>query len=73
MNTTIQFTIISTAFISYPMLVAAYIKGGGSQAKFVGKIDLEIGVYQKTPPIGGTFGRVSESPRPSGSELRARP
>ena len=42
--------------------------------KFFGKVDLEIiGVYQKAPPIGGTFGEVSESPRLSGSARRARP
>ena len=43
------------------------------QPKFFGKVILEILVDQKAPPIGGTFGEVSESPRPSGSELRARP
>ena len=26
--------------------------GGGVQPKFLGKLGLEIGVYQKTPPIG---------------------
>ena len=27
----------------------------------MGKFGLEIGVYQKTSPIGGSFGEVSES------------
>ena len=31
------------------------------QPKFVGKLGLEIWVYQKAPPIGGNFGEVSES------------
>ena len=35
----------------------------GVQPKFLGKLVLEIGVYQKAPPIGGTFGEVSESLR----------
>ena len=46
---------------------------GGVHPKFLGKLDLEIGVYQKAPPIGGTLGEVSESPRLSGSARRPRP
>ena len=46
---------------------------GRVHPKFLGKLDFEIGVYQKAPPIGGTFGEVSESPRLSGSARRARP
>ena len=34
----------------------------GVQPKFLGKLGLEIGVYQqKTTHIGGSFGEVSES------------
>ena len=46
---------------------------GGVHPKFLGILDFEIGVYQKAPPIGGTFGEVSESPRLSGSAGLARP
>ena len=35
--------------------------------KFLVKFGLEIGVYQNAPPIGGTFGEVSESKRLLGS------
>ena len=35
--------------------------GGGVQPKFLGKLGLEIGVYQKAPPIGGSFGEISQS------------
>ena len=34
---------------------------GGVQPRFLGKLGFEIGVYQKAPPIGGSFGEVSES------------
>ena len=27
--------------------------------QFLGKLNLEIGVYQKAPPIGGTFGDIT--------------
>ena len=37
--------------------------GGEVHPNFLGKLDLEIGVYQKAPPIGGTFGEISESLR----------
>ena len=33
--------------------------GGRVQPKCLGKLCLEIGVYQKAAPIGGTFGEVS--------------
>ena len=33
------------------------------QPAFLGKLGLEIGVYQKSSPIGETFGEVSESLR----------
>ena len=32
-----------------------------STSKFLGKLSLGIGVYQKAPPVGGSFGEVSES------------
>ena len=41
--------------------IKAVNKGGGYQLKFLGKLNLKIGVYQKAPPIGGTFGEVLES------------
>ena len=31
------------------------------EPKFLGKLGLKIGVYQKAPPKGGTFGGVPES------------
>ena len=34
--------------------------GGGVQPKLLGKLSLEIGVYQKALPKGGSFGEVSE-------------
>ena len=36
---------------------------GEVEAKFLGKLSLAIGVYQKAPPIGGTFGKDLESLR----------
>ena len=39
----------------------------------LGKLGLEIGVYQKAPPIGGTFGEVSESLCLSRAARRPRP
>ena len=35
--------------------------GGGVNLNFLGKLGLEIGVYQKAQPIGGYFVEVSES------------
>ena len=32
--------------------------GGGVQPKFLGKLGLELGVFQKAPPIGRSFGKV---------------
>ena len=40
----------------------SYLRGGGGgQPKFLGKLGLELGVFQKAAPIGGSFGEVSES------------
>ena len=36
---------------------------GGVRGVIIQKVDFEIWVYQKPPPIGATFGRVSESLR----------
>ena len=35
--------------------------GGGVQPEFLGKLGVDMGVYQKSPPIGVSFGEVSES------------
>ena len=43
------------------------------QPKFLGKLGLEIGFYKKAPPIGGTFGEVSECLRFLRSARRPRP
>ena len=42
-------------------MLVALRGGGGVQPKFFGKLGLEIGVFQKAPPIGGSFVEVSES------------
>ena len=47
--------------------------GGGGQPKFLGKLGLEIGVYQKAPPKGGSFGEVLESLHLLRSAQRPRP
>ena len=47
--------------------------GGGVQPKFLGKLGLEIGVDQKAPPNGGSFGEVSESLHFLRSVRRPRP
>ena len=38
-----------------------YFSGVGGQPKFLGKLGLMIEVYQKNPPIGGSFGAVLDS------------
>ena len=45
-------------------IIAGYkLRGFKVQPTFLGKLGLEIGVYQKASPIGGTFSEVSESLR----------
>ena len=47
---------------TFPVIV---VRGEGvvGQPKFLGKLVLEIVVYQEAPPIGGNFGDVSGSLR----------
>ena len=47
--------------------------GGGGVTLIFGKTRFGDNVYQKAPPIGGTFGEVSESLRLLRSARRPRP
>ena len=48
-------------------------RGVGVQTKFLGKLGLEIGAYQKALPIGGSFGEISGSLHLLRSARRPRP